>query len=153
VANDEPVAAAVQQVVDRLERIDHQVNKCRYRLDGYEETPSRRPGGIRHQRLRRHAHGERGPAAHTSSGRRTHQQPVLHLRDHRGAAPGLDAAFKSAVEGYTESLDHEVREHGVWDFLGHRRSGDRDRGQTATPHAVAKAIVTAATDPKPSRSE
>jgi NAD(P)-dependent dehydrogenase (short-subunit alcohol dehydrogenase family) len=56
----------------------------------------------------------------------------------------------AAVEGYSESLDHEVREHGVrvlrvqpgpsnTPFM---RGGD-------DPAVVAKVIVAAATDPKP----
>lgn len=88
------------------------------------------------------------------------------------------AASKHAVEGYSESVDHEVREHGVRVLLvepGYTRTSfDANVGQPDAavqvyaerrrtfdafmaalakdgdePATVAKAIVAAATDPKP----
>src|SRR5438477_7225726 len=89
-----------------------------------------------------------------------------------------DAATKHAVEGYSESVDHEVREHGVRVLLVEPFNtstafdasvvrGDNplpvyDRGRHtfediladgmktgADPAVIGKVIVAAATDPKP----
>ena len=88
------------------------------------------------------------------------------------------AATKHAIEGYSESVDHEVREHGVRVLLvepGYTRTGfdanaiqpdaplpiyaaqrhvfdgvlARGMANGDDPAIVAKAIVAAATDPKP----
>jgi short-subunit dehydrogenase len=88
------------------------------------------------------------------------------------------SATKHAIEGYSESVDHEVREHGIRVLLvepGGTRTGfddnttppdsplevyARQRHTTSQvvaeevnsgddPTTVAKAIVAAATDPKP----
>ena len=88
------------------------------------------------------------------------------------------AATKHAIEGYSESVDHEVREHGVRVLLvepaytrtgfdanspaarhaaaglraaaaGLRRGDGGGDGGGDDPATVAKVIVAAATDPKP----
>ena len=56
------------------------------------------------------------------------------------------AASKHGIDGFSESLDHEVREHGVRALLV-------EPAYTSTgfdaPVMVAKVIVAASTDPKP----
>jgi short-subunit dehydrogenase len=107
---------------------------------------------------------------------------IINISSVAGFAPqpfmASYVASKHAVEGYSESVDHEVREHGVRVLLvepfntGTRFDANVVRGDTPLPAyqrgrqtfddilaegiktgddpaVVAKVIVAAATDPKP----
>src|SRR3954452_21504342 len=115
VTDDESVAGAVREVLGRSGRIDVLVNNAGVGTAGAAEESSIAQaqalfdtnlfGAIRmtravlpHMRERR-------------SGR------IINVSSVLGFVPApfmaLYAATKHAVEGYSESLDHEVREHGV----------------------------------------
>src|SRR5206468_9115134 len=80
-----------------------------------ERGELRRPGPdcLRRQRLRPHPHDQGRPAPHARPGERR----VINMSSVGGFAPqpfmASYVASKHAVEGYSESVDHEVREHGV----------------------------------------
>ena len=103
-AGDRPVRAARRPGQQR-----------RYRVGGRRRGTlgGAGPERVRHQRLRRDPDDEGGPAAHARPGRRPHHQHLVGA----GFAPqpymAVYVASKHAVEGYSESVDHEVREHGV----------------------------------------
>jgi NAD(P)-dependent dehydrogenase (short-subunit alcohol dehydrogenase family) len=180
VASEESVHAAVEQVIDRFGRIDVLVNNAGLGAAGAAEENSLAQdqrvfdvnvfGVIRmtkavlpHMRARR-------------SGR------VINISSVLGFVPApymaSYAATKHAIEGYSESVDHEVREHGVRVLLvqpAYTKTGfDANALHPDTPlqvyaeqrkifdgvlaeamkdgdepALVAKAIVAAATDPKP----
>ena len=115
VASDESATAVVQQVIERFGRIDVLVNNAGIGSAGAAEEKLRRPGpaAVQHQRLRRHPHDQGRPAAHARPGTRTHHQHLVRPRVRPQPYMAAYAASKHAVEGYSESLDHEVREHGV----------------------------------------
>jgi NAD(P)-dependent dehydrogenase (short-subunit alcohol dehydrogenase family) len=180
VASDESVRALVEGVIDRFGRIDLLVNNAGVGAAGAGEESSINQtknvfdvnvfGTIRmtnavlpHMRAR-------------GGGR------VLNVSSVLGLIPApfmaIYAATKHAIEGYSESVDHELREHGVRVLLiepaytstgfeantlapdsplpvyAAQRDVSREVLATAMRHAddpavVAKAIVAAATDSKP----
>ncbi|QQM39733.1 oxidoreductase [Streptomyces liliifuscus] len=180
VTSDASVTALVQQVTDRFGRIDVLVNNAGIGSTGAAEESSlaqdRRVFDINVFGLIRmtkavlpHMRAQgRGRIINTSSIYGFIPQPYM----------AVYVASKHAVEGYSESLDHEVREHGVrillvepgatnTAFEGNIVQPDRPlpvyaeqrhiadrlvaeavRGGDA-PAVVAKAIVAAATDPTP----
>jgi NAD(P)-dependent dehydrogenase (short-subunit alcohol dehydrogenase family) len=115
VTDDKSVAAAVGDVLDRSGRIDVLVNNAGFGLAGAAEESSIEQaralfetnlfGSIRTTRAVLPHMRERG------SGR------IINVSSVLGFLPApfmaLYAATKHAIEGYSESLDHEVREHGV----------------------------------------
>jgi len=115
VTNDESVAAVVREVLDRSGRIDVLVNNAGVGVSGAAEESSIEQaralfetnlfGSIRMTRAVLPHMREQG------SGR------VINVSSVLGFMPApfmaLYAATKHAIEGYSESLDHEVREHGV----------------------------------------
>ena len=115
VTDDESVAAAVRDVLDRSCRIDVLVNNAGFGVAGAAEESSIAQaravfetnvfGSIRMTRAVLPHMREQG------SGR------IINVSSVLGFLPApfmaLYAATKHAIEGYSESLDHEVREHGV----------------------------------------
>jgi len=115
VTDDESVAGVVREVLARSGRIDVLVNNAGVGIAGAAEESSIEQaralfetnvfGSIRTTRAVLPHMREQG------SGRIINVSSVLGLVP----APfmALYAATKHAIEGYSESLDHEVREHGV----------------------------------------
>jgi NAD(P)-dependent dehydrogenase (short-subunit alcohol dehydrogenase family) len=115
VTNDESVAAAVGEVLGRSGRIDVLVNNAGLGVAGAAEESSIEQaralfetnlfGSIRMTRAVLPHMREQG------SGR------IINVSSVLGFLPApfmaLYAATKHAIEGYSESLDHEVREHGI----------------------------------------
>ncbi|EMF57586.1 oxidoreductase [Streptomyces bottropensis] len=180
VVSDASVAAAVQEVNERFGRIDVLVNNAGVGSTGAAEETSVAQaqsvfdtnvfGVMRmvtevlpHMRAQR-----RGRIVNISSVLGFMPQPYM----------AVYAASKHAIEGYTESLDHEVREYGVRALLvepAYTRTGfetnsakpdtplpayavqrqtvDRLLAEAVrdgdAPAVVAKAIVAAATDARP----
>ncbi|MBT2541483.1 oxidoreductase [Streptomyces sp. ISL-44] len=180
VTSDTSVTTLVQQVIERFGRIDVLVNNAGIGSTGAAEESSLAQdqrvfdinlfGVIRmtkavlpHMRAQR-----RGRIINMSSIYGFIPQPYM----------AVYAASKHAVEGYSESLDHEVREHGIRVLLvepggtntafegnivqpdtplpvyaEQRRVTDQVVAQAVkggdAPTTVARAIVTAATTPKP----
>jgi short-subunit dehydrogenase len=115
VTDDESVAAVVREVLERSGRIDVLVNNAGVGLAGAAEESSIEQtralfetnvfGAIRMTRaVLPHMRAQR-------SGR------IINISSVMGFIPApfmaLYAATKHALEGYSESLDHEVREYGV----------------------------------------
>ncbi|MFE4756516.1 oxidoreductase [Streptomyces mirabilis] len=180
VTSNESVTAAVQEVIERFGRIDVLVNNAGLGSAGAAEENSVAQaqslfnlnffGLVRMTKavlphMRAQGHGR-----------------IVNLSSVLGVIPqpymALYVAAKHAIEGYSESLDHEVREHGVRVLLvepGYTRAAfDTKAAQPDTPlplyaerrrvfdevvaaamktgddpSVVAKEIVSAATAPKP----
>jgi NAD(P)-dependent dehydrogenase (short-subunit alcohol dehydrogenase family) len=115
VTNDESVADAVREVLGRSGRIDVLVNNAGLGITGAAEESSIEQarvlfdtnlfGSMRMTRAVLPQMREQG------SGRVINVSSVLGLVPAPFGA--LYAATKHAIEGYSESLDHELREHGV----------------------------------------
>src|SRR4051812_26408145 len=115
VTDDASVAAVVREVLDRAGRIDVLVNNAGVGVSGAAEESSIEQarvlfetnvfGSMRLTRAVLPYMREQG------SGR------IINISSVLGFMPApfmaLYAASKHAIEGYSESLDHEVREHGV----------------------------------------
>src|SRR3954465_14316508 len=115
VTDDESVAGAVREVLGRSGRIDVLVNNAGLGIAGAAEESSTEQaralfdtnlfGSIRMARAVLPQMRKQG------SGR------IINLSSVLGVVPApfgaLYAATKHAIEGYSESLDHEVREQGV----------------------------------------
>ncbi|WP_200301716.1 oxidoreductase [Streptomyces adelaidensis] len=180
VASDTSVTAAVQEVIERFGRIDVLVNNAGVGSMGAAEETSVAQAqsvfdtnvfGVMRMvtEVLPYMRGQgRGRIINISSVLGFMPQPYM----------AVYAASKHAIEGYSESLDHEVREHGVRSLLvepAYTRTGfeansakpdmplrayEKQRhivdGVLAeavrdgdAPAVVAKAIVAAATDAKP----
>jgi NAD(P)-dependent dehydrogenase (short-subunit alcohol dehydrogenase family) len=115
VTDDESVADALREVLGRSGRIDVLVNNAGLGITGAAEESSIEQaralfdtnlfGSMRMTRAVLPQMREQG------SGRIINVSSVLGLMPAPFGA--LYAASKHAIEGYSESLDHEVREHGV----------------------------------------
>ncbi len=180
VTSDDSVALLIKRVIAQYGRIDVLVNNAGMGAAGASEENSI-------------AHSQRLFDINVFGVMRMTNAVLPHMRARKSGriinvssifgfmpAPFMAAysATKHAVEGYSESVDHEVREHGVRVLLvepGGTRTGFDDnttppdnplevyaqQRQTASqvvaeqvnngddPVTVAKAIVAAATDPKP----
>ncbi|WP_086560252.1 oxidoreductase [Streptomyces africanus] len=175
VAGDASAAAAVQQVIKRFGRIDVLVDNAGVgSMGAAEETSVAQAQGVfgvmrMVKEVLPHMRAQ-------GRGR------IINLSSVVGLIPSpymaVYAASKHAIEGYTESLDHEVREYGVRALLvepAYTRTGfeaDSARPDTPlqvyakqrhtfdrlmaeaikggdAPAVVAKVIVAAATDARP----
>jgi NAD(P)-dependent dehydrogenase (short-subunit alcohol dehydrogenase family) len=180
VTSDESVNKVVGRVIERFGRIDVLVNNAGTGAAGAAEESSvaqdQRVFDINFFGLVRMMKAVLPHMHAAGTGRIINISSVLGLVP----APYMAsyAATKFAIEGYSESVDHEVREHGIRVLLvepGYTRTGfDANaiqpdaplpiytvqrhvfdgvlaRGMAAgdDPAIVAKAIVAAATDPKP----
>ncbi|MEV4147697.1 oxidoreductase [Amycolatopsis sp. NPDC049691] len=180
VASDESVHSLVEEVMERFGRIDVLVNNAGVGAVGAGEessiTQAKEVFDINVFGLIRMTNAVLPHMRAQGSGRVVNVSSVLGLIP----APfmAIYAAAKHAVEGYSESVDHELREHGVRMLLvepaytstsfeasslppdsplpvyAAQREVARDVLATAVrnaddPDVVAKAIVAAATDAKP----
>jgi NAD(P)-dependent dehydrogenase (short-subunit alcohol dehydrogenase family) len=180
VTAEESVAAVVEQVLGRFGRIDVLVNNAGLGANGAaEEVSVAQAQGVFDVNvfgLMRMTKAVLPRMRAQGSGR------IINISSVGGFVPNPFMAVyvgsKHAVEGYTESLDHEVREHGVRVLLvepaptntpfdanvvvgdtplpvyaERRRIFDEVMAASMRtgddPAVVAKVIVTAATDPKP----
>jgi NAD(P)-dependent dehydrogenase (short-subunit alcohol dehydrogenase family) len=180
VTDDESVADAVREVLDRSGRIDVLVNNAGIGSSGASEESSVAQDQIVFDvnvfGLIRMTKAVLPHMRAQKSGR------VINMSSVGGFAPqpfmASYVSSKHAVEGYSESVDHEVREHGVRVLLiepfntstsfeasvvrGENPLPVYEQGRhtfeailadgmkTGTdPAVIAKVIVAAATDPKP----
>lgn len=180
VSSDESVTTAVGQVIERFGRIDVLVNNAGFGSGGAAEESSvaqdQHVFDINVFGLIRVTKAVLPHMRAQGRGR------IVNISSIVGFIPmpymAAYAASKHAVEGYSESLDHEVREHGVrvllvepaWTNTSFEANSVRpdhplplyaqrrrafDQQMTAAvkngddPVTVAKAIVAAATDAKP----
>jgi NAD(P)-dependent dehydrogenase (short-subunit alcohol dehydrogenase family) len=180
VTSDESVHTVVQHVIDRFGRLDVLVNNAGLGADGAAEEISvgqtQRVFDVNVFGLMRMT---KAVLPHMRARRRGR---IINISSVGGFVPNpfmaVYVSTKHAVEGYSESLDHEVREHGVRVLLVEpgpiNTPFDTNMVQADTPMplyesrrrafhevmqkemrggdepaAVAKVIVTAATDPKP----
>ena len=180
VTSDESVSLAVAQVIERFGRLDVLVNNAGTGAAGAAEESSvaqdQRVFDINFFGLVRMTKAVLPHLRAAGHGRIVNISSVLGLVP----APFMAsyAATKHAIEGYSESVDHEVREHGIrvllvepaWTrtaldakaiqpdaplpvYAQQRRTFDgviaRAMADGDDPAIVAKVIVAAATDPKP----
>lgn len=180
VANDESVEAAIAQVMEQFGRLDLLVNNAGIGGAGAaEETSVSQAQQIFDTNVFGVIRTTRAvlPLMRAQGGGR-----IVNISSVLGLVPApymaAYAATKHAIEGYSESLDHEVRQHGVRVLLiepGYTRTGfegsaigadsplevyaeqrrvfDRILATSMAagddPALVAKAVVAAATDRKP----
>jgi NAD(P)-dependent dehydrogenase (short-subunit alcohol dehydrogenase family) len=180
ITSDESVRSAVGHEIERFGRIDVLVNNAGTGAAGAAEESSvaqdQRVFDINFFGLVRMTKAVLPHMRAAGSGRIINISSVLGLVP----APYMAsyAATKHAIEGYSESVDHEVREHGVRVLLvepGYTGTGfdanaiqpdaplpiyavqrhvfdgvlARGMADGDDPAVVAKAIVAAATDPRP----
>jgi NAD(P)-dependent dehydrogenase (short-subunit alcohol dehydrogenase family) len=180
VASDESATTVVQQVIGRFGRLDVLINNAGIGTAGAAEESSL----AQDQRLFNiNLFGViRMTKAVLPHMRAQGRGRIINISSVFGFIPqpymAAYAASKHAVEGYSESLDHEVREHGVRVLLvepANTNTGFDANSVPADiplpvyaqqrhifddvmaglikdgddPATVAKVIVTAATDPKP----
>jgi NAD(P)-dependent dehydrogenase (short-subunit alcohol dehydrogenase family) len=180
VALDDSATAAVAEVIDRFGRIDVLVNNAGIGSAGaVEENSIHQAQNILNVDVLGVIRMTKAVLAHMRAqggGRIINVSSVLGLIPQPYMA--LYVAAKHAVEGYSESLDHEVREHGIRVLLVEpaytKTSFDTNAAQPDTPlplyaerrrifddvieaamkdgddpTAVAKVILTAATSARP----
>lgn len=180
VADDESAETAVRQVIERFGRIDVLVNNAGIGSAGAVEENSvaqaRNVFNINVFGVMRMTKAVLPHMRAQGSGRIINISSVLGLVPQPYMA--LYVAAKHAIEGYSESVDHEVREHGVRVLLVEpaytKTSFDTNAAQPDTPlpvyaqrrrvfdeviatamkagddpAVVAKVVVTAATSSKP----
>src|SRR5881392_3558082 len=115
VTSDESVSAVVRRVIERFGRLDVQVNNAGTGAAGAAEESSvaqdQRVFDINFFGLVRMTKAVLPQMRERGTGRIINISSVLGLVP----APYMAsyAATKHAIEGYSESVDHEVREHGV----------------------------------------
>ncbi|WP_432196166.1 oxidoreductase [Streptomyces sp. bgisy027] len=180
VARDTSVAAAVQEVSERFGRIDVLVNNAGVgSMGAAEETSVAQARSVFDTNVFGVMRMVNEVLPHMRAQRRGR---IINISSVLGFLPqpymAAYAASKHAIEGYTESLDHEVRDHGVralivepaytrtgfeansakpdiplHAYAKQRQAVDRVMAEAVrggdAPAVVAKAIVAAATDRKP----
>ena len=180
VTDDESVADAVREVLDRSGRIDVLVNNAGLGVAGAaEESSLEQARALFETNLFGSIRMTRAVLPHM---REQHSGRIINVSSIVGLIPvpymALYASSKHALEGYSESIDHEVREHGVrvllvepgftkTSFDANLAAADTplpvyaqqrkivDAGLTDAlkagdePSIVAHAIVAAATDERP----
>ncbi|MDX3450939.1 oxidoreductase [Streptomyces sp. ME02-8801-2C] len=180
VTSDASVTGVVQQVIARFGRIDVLVNNAGVGSTGAaEETSVAQAQSVFDTNVFGVVRLVKEVLPHMRAARRGR---IVNISSVLGFIPqpymAAYAASKHAVEGYTESLDHEVRDHGVRALIvepAYTRTGfEANSAKPETPlHAyakqrqavdrvladavrngddpavVAKAIVAAATDARP----
>jgi NAD(P)-dependent dehydrogenase (short-subunit alcohol dehydrogenase family) len=115
VTDDESVASAVREVLERSGRIDVLVNNAGLGVAGAaEESSIQQAGDLFDTNLFGAMRMIRAVLPHM---REQRSGRIINISSVLGLVPApfgsLYAASKHAIEGYSESLDHEVREHGV----------------------------------------
>ena len=180
ITSDESVSTAVGRVIEQFGRLDVLVNNAGTGAAGAAEESSvaqdQRVFDINFFGMVRMTKAVLPHMRDAGTGRIVNISSVLGLVP----APYMAsyAATKHAIEGYSESIDHEVREHGIrvlliepaWTktsldansiqpdaplpiYAQQRRSFDgvlaRAMADGDDPSVVARAVVAAATDPKP----
>ncbi|CAM5611978.1 NAD(P)-dependent dehydrogenase (Short-subunit alcohol dehydrogenase family) OS=Streptomyces violarus OX=67380 GN=FHS41_001807 PE=3 SV=1 [Streptomyces violarus] len=180
VASDASVSTAVEQVIERFGRIDVLVNNAGVgSMGAAEETSVAQAQGI----FDTNVFGVMRMVKEVLPRMRAQGRGrIINISSVVGLIPSpymaVYAASKHAIEGYTESLDHEVREHGVRALLvepAYTKTGfeansarpdtplqvyakqrltfDRLMAEAIkggdAPAVVAKVIVAAATDARP----
>jgi NAD(P)-dependent dehydrogenase (short-subunit alcohol dehydrogenase family) len=180
VTSDESVGTAIGRVIERFGRLDVLVNNAGTGAAGAAEESSvaqdQRVFDINFFGVVRMT---KAVLPHMRASRRGR---IINIPSVLGLVPApymaSYAATKHAIEGYSESVDHEVREQGIRVLLvepGYTRTGfdtnaiqpdaplpiyaaqrhvfdavlARGMADGDDPAIVAKAIVAAATDPKP----
>ncbi|MFI6118941.1 oxidoreductase [Streptomyces sp. NPDC051064] len=180
VASDASVAAVVEQVVGRFGRIDVLVNNAGVgSIGAAEETSVARAQAVFDINVFGVMRMVKEVLPHMRARGRGR---IINLSSVQGFIPApymaVYGASKHAIEGYSQSLDHEVREYGIRALLvepaytrtgfeansakpdvpvqvyaAQRRSFDRLMAAAIKdgddPATVAKVIVAAATDAKP----
>jgi NAD(P)-dependent dehydrogenase (short-subunit alcohol dehydrogenase family) len=180
VTSDESVASAVEQVIDRFGHIDVLVNNAGVGATGAaEEFSIARTQNVFDINVYGVMRMTKAVVPHMRARR---QGRVINVSSLSGFVPSpfmsIYVATKHAIEGYSGSLDHEVREHGVRVLLvepgpintpfGHnsvqadtplplyapgRRNFDEVLAKNTStgdaPAVVAEVIVAAATDRNP----
>lgn len=180
VTSDESVASAVKQVIDKFGRIDVLVNNAGVGSTGAAEEFSITQT---HNIFDINVYGVMRMTKAVLPHMRTQGRGrIINVSSLSGFVPSpfmaLYVSTKHAVEGYSQSLDHEVREHGIrvllvepgpinTPFAGHsvladtpmplyaagRRNYDelieKNLSSGDDPAVVARVIVTAATDRNP----
>ncbi|MCX4426512.1 oxidoreductase [Streptomyces mirabilis] len=180
VASDASVATAVQEVSERFGRIDVLVNNAGVgSLGAADETSVEQAQGVFDTNVFGVMRMVNEVLPHMRAQRRGR---IINISSVLGFLPqpymAVYAASKHAIEGYSESLDHEVRDHGIRALIvepAYTRTGfeansakpdtplhayakqrltvDRVMAEAIrdgdAPAVVAKAIVAAATDAKP----
>jgi NAD(P)-dependent dehydrogenase (short-subunit alcohol dehydrogenase family) len=115
VTDDESVASAVREVLDRSGRIDILVNNAGVGVAGAaEESSTEQARALFETNLFGSIRMTRAVLPHM---REQGGGRIINVSSVLGFMPApfmaLYAASKHAIEGYSESLDHEVREQGV----------------------------------------
>ncbi|MEH0639492.1 oxidoreductase [Streptomyces bottropensis] len=180
VGNDDSATAAVAEVIDRFGRIDVLVNNAGIGASGaVEENSLAQAQSLLNINVLGVIRMTKAVLPHMRTQGRGR---IINISSVLGVAPqpfmALYVAAKHAIEGYSESLDHEVREHGVRVLIvqpaytktpfetnaaqpdtplplyaERRRNFDvmikEAMEKGDDPAVVAQAIVTAATDRKP----
>ncbi|WP_332645008.1 oxidoreductase [Aeromicrobium sp.] len=180
VASDTSVIAAVQQVVERFGRIDVLVNNAGIgSIGAAEETSIAQAQSVFDINVFGVMRMVNQVLPHMRAQRRGR---IINISSVQGFLPApymaVYGASKHAIEGYSQSLDHEVREYGIRSLLiepAYTKTGFEANstqsdaplqeyaqqrqtfGTVMTkaikdgddPSVVAKVIVKAATDPKP----
>ena len=180
VASDNSATAAVQQVIERFGRIDVLVNNAGVgSIGAAEETSVAQAQSVFDINVFGVMRMVKEVLPHMRARGRGR---IINLSSVQGFIPApymaVYGASKHAIEGYSQSLDHEVREYGIRSLLvepAYTKTGfeansakpdtplqvyaeqrhifDRLMAEAIKggddPAVVAKAIVTAATDAKP----